>query len=71
MPFETQLCMCGSLGVTELEWGAPDARMSCATHLNTAGAPVRVIFTPAPGNVTDLLRPANSFSLSAIRCESK
>lgn len=52
--------MCGSLSVTER--GDVDARMSCATHPSTAGAPVKVIFTPAPGGVTDLLWPAHSFS---------
>lgn len=52
---------CECVSVTELEWGAVDAEMSCATHPLTAGAPVKVIFTPAPGGVTDLLRPAHSF----------
>lgn len=54
--------MCGSLGLTELEWAALDAVMSCAARPHTAAAaPVQVIFTPAPGGVRDLLWPAHSF----------
>lgn len=59
MPCEIWLHMCGSHSVTEL--GTPDAHTSPAAHPHTAGAPVEVIFTPAPGGVTDLHWPAHSF----------
>lgn len=62
--------------MAEPEWGTVDAHMSCAPHAHRAGAPVEVIFTPAPGGAADLLWPAHSFFffffyLSTVRCESK
>ena len=53
--------MCGSLGVTQLQWGTLNAYMSRALQTHAAGAPVKVIFTQAPGGVTDLLWLAHSF----------
>lgn len=66
MSCESYLPMCSSLSVTEL--GTPDAHMSRATHPHTPGAPT-VIFSSAPGDVTDLLWPAHSFPSvqSAVR----
>lgn len=47
--------------MTELDCGAVDANTLCVPHPHAAGAPVWVIFTPAPGCDADLLWPAHSF----------